>query len=672
MVKVGHKINGRYKILGNVGSGGMANVFLAEDLILERQVAVKMLRFDFQNDQIAIRRFQREALSASELVHPNIVGVYDVGEEDGMQYLVMEYVKGTDLKQYIQANHPLSVGTVVGIMEQILSGVALAHQHHIIHRDLKPQNILMDEEGNVKIADFGIAVALSETSLTQTNTMLGSVHYLSPEQARGGMATRQSDIYALGIILYELLAGRVPFEGESAVSIALKHFQSDVPSVRSMNVSIPQPLENVIFHATAKEPQNRYLTAGEMELDISTALDPARGNETVFVPKNVALEETKALTPVTESDMPESFREMANSQTWQTGSQKSQERETLDDELEEEPRKKRKWPWIILFLLLVGGVLAFLGLNSGNKPIKMPDLKDKTVAEARQIISDLELKMDEEIAEIPDEKIEAGKVVRTLPKVGTEVKKGREIKLYISSGTKKIVLNDYTDKDYSDAVDELTELGFSESQITKKEEFSEDVSEGEIMSQDPVGETEVDPKEETITFVVSKGSEKITLDDYSGQAFSDVERELLALGFSSERIIKTEEESDDYDKGIVIKTQPLSGEKVNPKTDVVKVIVSSGSSLVTVKNMVGYTKKDAQAEIEASNLQYSENDEWEYSDTQPFGSVISHTPGGSQKVSKGTVVTFTISKGPKPTEETKSTEVKDTSSESSEDTSELE
>lgn len=185
MIDIGSKVSGRYKVIRNIGSGGMANVFLARDLILDRDVAVKVLRFDFQDDKSAIRRFQREALAASELVHPNIVGVYDVGEEDGMQYLVMEYVRGTDLKKYIKNHYPMPYENIVIIMRQILSGISLAHQHRIIHRDLKPQNILMDEDGNVKIADFGIAIALSETSLTQTNTLLGSVHYLSPEQARG-------------------------------------------------------------------------------------------------------------------------------------------------------------------------------------------------------------------------------------------------------------------------------------------------------------------------------------------------------------------------------------------------------------------------------------------------------------------------------------------------------
>lgn len=299
MIEIGKKLNGRYHIIGSIGSGGMANVYLAHDLILDRDVAVKVLRFDFQNDQAAIRRFQREALAATELVHPNIVSVYDVGEEDGLQYLVMEYVKGMDLKRYIQTHFPIPYSTVVDITQQILSAVAMAHEHRIIHRDLKPQNILIDEHGTVKITDFGIAIALSETSITQTNTMLGSVHYLSPEQARGSMATNQSDIYAVGIILYEMLTGNVPFDGESAVTIALKHFQEEIPSVKMFDPGIPQSLENVVRHATAKDPSDRYKTANEMAEDLYTSLSASRLNEPAWEP-TALLGETKVLTPIPE------------------------------------------------------------------------------------------------------------------------------------------------------------------------------------------------------------------------------------------------------------------------------------------------------------------------------------------------------------------------------------
>lgn len=257
----------------------MANVYLAHDMILDRDVAVKVLRMDFAEDEEFIRRFHREAQSATSLAHPNIVNIYDVGEEDSIYYIVMEYVDGQTLKQYIQQNSPIRIDDALEILKQLTSAISHAHQNHIIHRDIKPHNILIDRHGNVKITDFGIAMALSATSITQTNSVLGSVHYLSPEQARGGMANRKSDIYSLGIVMFELLTGRLPFSGESAVSIALKHLQSETPSLKRWNPSIPQSVENIVLKATAKDPFHRYDTVEEMEEDIRTALEPERLHE---------------------------------------------------------------------------------------------------------------------------------------------------------------------------------------------------------------------------------------------------------------------------------------------------------------------------------------------------------------------------------------------------------
>lgn len=251
-MKSGYILSGRYQIVQTLGEGGMANVYLAYDLILKRDVAVKLMRLDLRDNEAAIRRFRREAISLTELVHPNIVNIYDIDEDNGTQFLVMEYVEGMDLKSYIAQNYPIGYEKVVNIMDQVLSAVEEAHAHDIIHRDLKPQNILINADGQVKITDFGIALAASEYSLTQTNTLMGSVHYLSPEQARGSVVTKQSDIYSLGIILFELLTSRVPYQGETAVSIALKHFQNDMPSVRDIDSQIPQALENVVLKATAK------------------------------------------------------------------------------------------------------------------------------------------------------------------------------------------------------------------------------------------------------------------------------------------------------------------------------------------------------------------------------------------------------------------------------------
>ena len=226
MITQGYLLGERYKILDTLGEGGMANVYLAEDIILQRKVAVKVLRLDLQRDPQTLKRFTREAMSTSELSHPNIVSVLDVDTDQGLPYMVMEYIKGPDLHQYLHDNYPLPFTEIIRIMDQILSAVALAHKHNIIHRDLKPENILIDKDtGKIKIADFGIAVALNQSTITQTNSTMGSVHYMSPEQTKGGLVTKQSDIYSLGIILYELLAGKVPFGGETAISIALKHLK---------------------------------------------------------------------------------------------------------------------------------------------------------------------------------------------------------------------------------------------------------------------------------------------------------------------------------------------------------------------------------------------------------------------------------------------------------------
>ena len=279
MVMKGQKINDRYQIIKSIGEGGMANVYLAYDTILDRNVAVKVLRGDLANDEKFVRRFQREALAASSLSNPNIVEVYDVGEDNGEYYIVMEYIEGKHLKSLIKKRGRLTVSEAVDIVLQITSGMSVAHDSYIIHRDIKPQNILILENGLVKITDFGIAMAMNSTQLTQTNSVMGSVHYLPPEQASGKGATLQSDIYSIGILFYELLTGTLPFKGDNAVEIALKHLKEPIPSIREKYPEIPQSVENIIIKATAKNPKNRYADAREMHEDLKTCIEPSRANE---------------------------------------------------------------------------------------------------------------------------------------------------------------------------------------------------------------------------------------------------------------------------------------------------------------------------------------------------------------------------------------------------------
>ena len=645
MLEIGRKLNGRYKIIGNIGSGGMANVFLAHDLILDRDVAVKVLRFDFQNDTAAIRRFQREALAATELVHTNIVSVYDVGEEEGMQYLVMEYVKGMDLKRYIQTHYPIPYATVVDIMQQILSAISLAHDHRIIHRDLKPQNILMDEDGTVKITDFGIAIALSETSITQTNTMLGSVHYLSPEQARGSMATKQSDIYALGIILYELMTGNVPFDGESAVTIALKHFQNELPSIKNYDRNAPQSMENVILKATAKDTADRYKTAEEMSHDLATVLSPERLNEPAWKPVAM-LDETIAL--------PDMKEELAKKQPPVVPQEKPENKVA---EAPEEPKKKRKRRWLIplfiIFILALGGV-GYLWATSGSKDIPVPDVSNLTEAEAIAELESKNLKVARETEKIPDDKIEEGLVVKTNPAAGADVKEGSntEITLFISSGTKKILLKDYEGEQIDDAVAELKGLGFSENQIKIVQTYDESVEEGEIITQNPSKDDEVDPKSDTISFTVSRGKETVTLENYIGKSYQDALDDLTSKGISTSQIQVEYQESDES-PNMVIDQNFYSGTEVVPSEASLVLYVSKEREKIKLDDISSYSKKDARDYLSEIGMTISEQEE--YSDTVSSGQVIRTEPSGGTELQKGSTVKVIFSKGKDPaTEETTS------------------
>ncbi len=663
MIEIGKKLNGRYKIIGNIGSGGMANVFLAHDLILDREVAVKVLRFDFQNDKNAIRRFQREALAATELVHPNIVTVYDVGEEDGMQFLVMEYVKGMDLKRYIQTHYPVPYLQIVDIVQQILSAVALAHQHRIIHRDLKPQNILINEEGVVKITDFGIAIALSETSITQTNSMLGSVHYLSPEQARGSMATNQSDIYAIGIILYEMLTGKVPFDGESAVTIALKHFQDEIPSIRIYDKNVPQSLENVVLKATAKEQADRYKTADEMREDLSTTLSPERLNEPRWEP-HALNDETRALTPITDEMIAEQPAEPAVTEP---------EVEETADQKQEKPKKKRKKWWLILPILVIAALLVIGGyfvFGGGRGDVEIPKVSGDTETVAREKLEAAGLKVADETEEIADDEIEEGNVVKTDPQEGTEVKKNSEITLYISSGTEKITLKNYEEKNFEDVKAELIKLGFSEDQIKEETKSSDAIGEGLIISQSPdVGE-KVSPKEDDITFVVSTGPESFAMEDYYGQRIEDVRAALTSKGVPTENIYEQSAPSDEP-VGTVINQAPGAGESVITSQTVITLTVSSGQEMVNVPRIIGQSRNDAVAALNEAGLKYSIKEESGYNDSVPAGEVTDVSPGEGTSVAVGSSVNVTISKGPKPesstSESSASSESTSTSSTSSED-----
>ena len=590
MIDKGYLLGERYRIIDTLGEGGMANVYLAEDIILQRKVAVKILRLDLQNEPQTQARFQREALATSELSHPNIVSVLDVGTDHGLPYMVMEYVDGPDLKEYIRQNAPLDLHEVIRIMDQILSAVALAHKHNVIHRDLKPQNILMDKRGNIKIADFGIAVALNQSSVTQTNSVMGSVHYMSPEQTRGGLVTKQSDIYSLGIILYELITGTVPFNGDTPVSIALKHAQEPIPSIRKKDQSVPQALENVVLKATAKDPRDRYATAQAMQADLDSSLDPERADEPVFVPNHGNNNDKTIVLP---------------------GFKAPEKEQTVESEEENKPDKKEKkkdfwqnvkshkWWWI--FSVIAAGLIIFIMIfalsGNNNKPrqVHIPDVTSITEKRAEKRLEAAGLQVGKVIRRQSDD-IKEGHVIGTKPAAGNRVDQGKAIILIVSSGTSMVKVPDVVGDNYDEAAEKLENQGFD---VVREDQYSNKMAKGNIISQSIAAGVEVKPTQTTITLVVSRGKQikpkinTVTLKDlhnYSLKSAQDYAKEHgLTLQINQEY-------SDEIERGLVISMQPEAGTKVD-RGSTVTIKVSRGpkeekDTTVTKTFTVNYVGSD--------------------------------------------------------------------------------
>ncbi|WP_419392484.1 Stk1 family PASTA domain-containing Ser/Thr kinase [Cytobacillus praedii] len=581
---IGKRISGRYKILEIIGGGGMANVYLAHDMILDRDVAVKMLRLDFANDEEFIRRFHREAQSATSLAHPNIVSIFDVGEEDSIYYIVMEYVDGQTLKQYIQQNSPIQVDKVLDIMKQLTSAISHAHQNHIIHRDIKPHNILIDRLGNVKITDFGIAMALSATSITQTNSVLGSVHYLSPEQARGGMANRKSDIYSLGIVMFELLTGRLPFSGESAVSIALKHLQSETPSLRRWNPSIPQSVENIVFKATAKDPFHRYDSVEEMEEDIRTALEPDRMNEEMFIVP-IDNDATKAIPIITDSQSFSNMDETVIRDKDVKGNQTPQDiKPKKEKSVKKEQKKRKKWTTILVstfFALIILGIFVVFVLPDLLAPdeIAVPELTGEKADDAVKQLEEAGFSIGETI-QINDDELDEGLIIKTDPKAGTVLKEGAMVDLYESLGKEKFELDNYTGQSYDDVVRLLEKSNFKSENIEKKEVNDESKAAGTILEQSKQEGELVVPEDTELIFTVSKGPTPITLKDlrdYNKKGLQEYEESTgVVIEFG------IEEYSDTVSEGLVIWQKPNAGAQVT-KGSKVKVAISKGKKEIPPK-----------------------------------------------------------------------------------------
>lgn len=577
MIQIGKIFAGRYRIVKQIGRGGMADVYLAKDLILDgEEVAVKVLRTNYQTDPIAVARFQREARAMADLDHPHIVRITDIGEEDGQQYLAMEYVAGLDLKRYIKEHYPLSNEEAVRIMGQILLAMRLAHTRGIVHRDLKPQNILLTPDGTAKVTDFGIAVAFAETSLTQTNSMLGSVHYLSPEQARGSKATVQSDIYAMGIIFYEMLTGHIPYDGDSAVTIALQHFQKPLPSVIAENPSVPQALENVVIKATAKKLTDRYKSVAEMYVDLSSSLSYNRRNEPKLVFNDTTKADTKTLPKVSQSTLTSIPKVQTQSPKPQTAKPSQQ---VSEDNYATKPVKKRKFRVRYMILLasivLVAASLIWI-LSRTPATIAIPNVAGQTVAEAKETLKKANFEIGEEKSEA-SEKVEEGRIIRTDPDAGTTRKEGSKINLVVSSGKQSFQLSNYIGRKSTDVIAELKQKKVPENLIKIEEEESSESEAGTVLRQSPAAGTTYDlSKASTITLTVAKKVTSVAMPSYIGSSLEFTKNNLVQIVGIKEANIEVVEVStapDGTAEGTVVEQSPKAGEKVDLTKTRVKISI---------------------------------------------------------------------------------------------------
>ena len=551
MIAKGHMINERYQIIKMIGEGGMANVYLAHDTILDRDVAVKVLRGDLADDEKFVRRFQREAIAASSLNHPNIVEMYDVGEDEGKYFIVMEYIEGQTLKSLIKKRGALTLAEVIDIMLQLTSGIACAHDSYIIHRDIKPQNVLILDDGRVKITDFGIAMALNSNELTQTNSVMGSVHYLPPEQANGSGSTIKSDIYSLGILMYELLTGKVPFKGDNAVEIAIKHLKEPMPSVCEENPEIPQSIENIILKACAKNPKNRYDSVMEMHNDIKTALTEERRNEPkiTYSFAEQELEETKVMPNL-----------------------KDLETEITDTVM---PEKKKKVNVVNLILIIFACLLALIvaGISifsivfskmSEKKEVVVPDVANMSVVDAEQELKKIGLNVATEVEEKNSPDVEEGNVISSKPQKGRTVKVDTEITLVVSSGASGLTLGNYVGQNSYEVKGKLEAKGIyvliekKEIDENDKTKYQEDV----IIEQKPESGTKA-VEGDTVTLYIPNIVTQYP--DFVAEAWplSDIQTFCKEYGIN----LQTEyEETDKYKEGTVIKQSRSKGAKVMSNT----------------------------------------------------------------------------------------------------------
>ena len=603
MLELGTMLSGRYEVLKRVGSGGMADVYMAKDHKLNRNVAVKVLKSEYVEDEKFLKKFETEAQAVARLSHPNIVNIYDVGIEDGINYIVMELAEGITLKEYIRKKGYLSPKETVEISTQIASAISHAHKNHIIHRDIKPQNILVSDTGIIKVTDFGIAKATSSNTVTSTATAMGSVHYISPEQAKGRFCDEKSDIYSLGITMYEMVTGHVPFDHENGVTIALMHLQNEITPPSQIRDGIPDSLEKIILKCTMKKPEERYQTADDLIADLRLVFEDTSGGYVGVVP---AIDDSPTIM-IDQNELTQRINTPKKDQKIQQEEPLKDEEQNayLDEDDEEESGMNSKIEKLVIMLAAVVGAIILIS-------IIVFVVKSSGV-------------------------FKSGKSTTTTS-IGTTAESN-------DTESKKYTVDNYIGMSLSAAREKID----GKFKIKVEEEYSADYAKDLVIRQDPESDTELE-EGKTLTLVVSKGTrteDKVSVPEVVGKMESSAKSELEAAGLKVS--VKTKY-STDVAKGKVISQSPGSGNQVTKNSTVV-ITVSQGEkpeTMVRVPNLRYFTESGARSELKNSNLVLG-SVLTEYSDSVEKGLVIRQTVSSGSKVKEGTAVGIYVSLGPRQT-----------------------
>ena len=628
---------GRYELIEKIGEGGMAVVYKAKDRLLNRYVAIKILRPEFTQDEQFLDSFKRESQAAAGLQHPNIVSIYDVGRTGNINFIVMELVDGRPLSDFIKEKGRLDYKTTIDIAKQMASALSIAHKHQIIHRDVKPHNIMITSDGVAKLTDFGIARAVSNaTMVADTSKIIGSVHYFSPEQARGAYVDERSDIYSLGIVMFEMLTGRVPFDGETPVEVALKHINEDVPSPAKLVPGIPPALDKVVLKATDKYQTERYKSADEMlEALKNVEFVTQMVGDRVFAGEkdNKLRQDENVVAPVNNK------REDREQEMVVVPANSRKPKSKTDDS-----KKKKKIAIIIgiaaAAILILFGILYVSGIIGGSgKEVVVPDVKGMSYSEAKEVLEEKGLKIEKADEPIASQKIEKGKIVSQTPSKNSKVKKGRTVRVILSAGNAELKVPDLKGLSYNEAKTLLSEMGL---QISKGDEVDSDsISEGLIASQYPAAKTKVD-KGDIITVNISRGKKDAVIPKLVGTKFTsenDISEILSKYGY---KLGKVSYEESYETPGTIIKQSPDAGTTAEKKTTV-DIVISKAKSKATVPNLTGMTYDQAESALQSLGFNIGRVTE-EENNGFTAGTVFKQYPAANSEYQTGSTVDIWIAK----------------------------